>query len=237
MLFALLAVLHGQAESITGKWSERYNFTAITMDEGLPHNFVDDIMKDSQGFLWIATRGEGIARYDGYEFTSFNMGTARAKLRSNFVSKLCEDSFGRIWAVSETGIDILDIRTLQPVQVPSAEGKLLSFCNRPAHFIFRSRTGNIWVCSENKLFKITFGKQGEVKQIINICTLSAGETVRTICEVDDHLWINYKDGIYRIKESTMEPQEPALISSALQMPGILIQVICRKENEIWIGSA
>lgn len=237
MLFALLAVLHGQAESITGKWSERYNFTAITMDEGLPHNFVDDIVKDSQGFLWIATRGEGIARYDGYEFTSFNMGTARAKLRSNFVSKLCEDSFGRIWAVSETGIDILDIRTMQLVQVPSAEGKLLSFCNRPTHFIFHSRTGNVWVCSENKLFKITFGKQGEVKQIINICTLAAGETVRTICEVDDYLWINYKDGVYRIKESEMEPQEPALISSALQMPGIFIQVICRKENEIWIGSA
>ena len=31
--------------------SERYNVTAITMDEGLPHNFVDDILKDSQGFL------------------------------------------------------------------------------------------------------------------------------------------------------------------------------------------
>lgn len=236
MLFALLAVLNGQAESITGKWSERYNFTAITMDDGLPHNFVDDIVKDSKGFLWIATRGQGIARYDGYEFTSFNMGTARAKLRSNFVSKLCEDDFGRIWAVSEAGIDILDIHTMQLVQVPSAEGKLLSFCNRPAHFIFHSRTGNIWVCSENKLFKITFGKQGEVKQIINICTLAPGETVRTICEVDDYIWINYKDGVYRIKESTMEPQEPALISTALQLPGIIIQVICRKENEIWIGS-
>lgn len=237
ILLILSAVLNGRAESITGKWSERYNFIAITMDEGLPHNFVDDIVKDSQGFLWIATRSEGIARYDGYEFTSFNMGTARAKLRSNFISKLCEDDFGRIWAVSETGIDILDIRTMQLVQVPSAEGKLISFCNRPAHFIFHSRTGNIWVCSENNLFKITFGKQGEVKKIIRICELTTGETVRTICEIDGYLWINYKDGIYRIKESTMEAQEPTLISTALQLPGIFIQVICRKENEIWIGSA
>lgn len=237
ILFTLLSVLHGQAESVADKWSERYNFTALTMDEGLPHNFVDDIIKDSQGFLWIATRGEGIARYDGYEFTSFNMGTARAKLRSNFVSKLCEDDFGRIWAASETGIDILDIHTMQLVQVPSAESKLLSFCNRPAHLIFRSRTGNIWICSENNLFKITFEKQGEVNQIIHICTLDAGETVRTICEVDDYLWINYKDGVYRIKEAVAEPQKPALISTALQLPGIFIQVISRKENEIWIGSA
>ena len=81
-----------QAEGTAGKWSERYNFTAITMDEGLPHNFVDDILKDSQGFLWIATRGEGIARYDGYEFTAFHMGNTRIKLRSNFINKLCEDN-------------------------------------------------------------------------------------------------------------------------------------------------
>ena len=41
-----------QAEGTAGKWSERYNFTAITMDEGLPHNFVDDILKDSQGLFY-----------------------------------------------------------------------------------------------------------------------------------------------------------------------------------------
>ena len=64
-LFIFLSSLSIQAEGTAGKWSERYNVTAITMDEGLPHNFVDDILKDSQGFLWIATRGEGIARYDG----------------------------------------------------------------------------------------------------------------------------------------------------------------------------
>ncbi|WP_455664346.1 two-component regulator propeller domain-containing protein [Phocaeicola sp.] len=236
VLCILLSTLNIQAESITGKWSERYNFTAITMDAGLPHNFVDDLLKDSRGFLWIATRGEGIARYDGYEFTSFNMGTTRTKLRSNFISNICEDDFGRIWAVSDMGIDILDIQEMQMVQVASAEGKLLSFSNRPAHFIFHSKAGNIWVCSENQLFKITFGKQGDVRQILKVCELPAGESVRAICEVEDYLWINYKDGVYRIKEATMEPQEPALISSALQLPGIYIQVIRRKENEIWIGS-
>ena len=103
-LFIFLSSLSIQAEGTAGKWSERYNVTAITMDEGLPHNFVDDILKDSQGFLWIATRGEGIARYDGYEFTAFNMGSTHTKLRSNFINKLCEDNFKRIWAVSEMGI-------------------------------------------------------------------------------------------------------------------------------------
>lgn len=39
-LFIFLSSLYMQAEGTAGKWSERYNFTAITMDEGLPHNFV-----------------------------------------------------------------------------------------------------------------------------------------------------------------------------------------------------
>lgn len=50
-LFIFLSSLSMQAEETAGKWSERYNVTAITMDEGLPHNFVDDILKDSQGFF------------------------------------------------------------------------------------------------------------------------------------------------------------------------------------------
>ena len=45
-LFIFLSSLSIQAEGTAGKWSERYNVTAITMDEGLPHNFVDDILKD-----------------------------------------------------------------------------------------------------------------------------------------------------------------------------------------------
>ena len=37
-LFIFLSSLSIQAEGTAGKWSERYNVTAITMDEGLPMN-------------------------------------------------------------------------------------------------------------------------------------------------------------------------------------------------------
>lgn len=59
------------------------------------------------------------------------MGNTRIKLRSNFINKLCEDNFKRIWAVSEMGIDILDIQTMQTVQVTDMKDKLISLCNRP----------------------------------------------------------------------------------------------------------
>ena len=100
------------AENTTRKWMERYNVTYLTIDEGLPYNSVEDIVKDSHGFLWIASSSEGITRYDGHEYLSFNMGTKRAKLRSNFIHKMCEDRFGRLWVASEVGIDIIDLKQL-----------------------------------------------------------------------------------------------------------------------------
>lgn len=38
-------------------FADRYNINYITMNEGLPHNFIDDIYKDSRGFLWISMAG------------------------------------------------------------------------------------------------------------------------------------------------------------------------------------
>lgn len=31
-------------------FADRYNVSYITMDDGLPHNFIDDIYKDTRGF-------------------------------------------------------------------------------------------------------------------------------------------------------------------------------------------
>ena len=67
-------------------FADRYNVSYITMDDGLPHNFIDDIYKDTRGFLWISTAGGGLSRYDGYEFIHFNPNTPHSKLKSNFIT-------------------------------------------------------------------------------------------------------------------------------------------------------
>ncbi|MBQ8521096.1 MAG: response regulator [Bacteroides sp.] len=223
------------AENTTRHWAERYNITYLTIDDGLPHNAVEDIVKDSRGFLWIATSSEGIARYDGQEFIPFNMGTARAKLRSNFIHKMCEDRFDRLWVASEVGLDIIDLKRLANTQIPDEDNRFASFCNQPVNHLWQSSEGNIWVCSENKLFKVTFHEDGSIAHIIQVWQLPESKSIRTICEVDDYLWMNYKDGVYRIKESTLKEQEPSFISSALQLPDVDINVIRKKENDIWIG--
>lgn len=227
-----------QAAPPINKWSERYSFTTITIDEGLPHNFIDDMIKDSQGFLWIATYGNGLARYDSHEFISFNMGTSQNSLKNNFVRKLCEDNFKRLWIASESGIDIMDLQTLQITQITSKDKQLEELCKLPIHYIYNSEAGNLWLSSQNSLFKIIFNQSGDIQEIIKVCQLYQQEAINTICEIDGYLWMNYKNGIYKIEEAVTKKQEPTIISLALEVSwgGASVRVIHHKDNEIWIGT-
>ena len=229
-------IINIKAENITRNWAERYNITYLTIDDGLPHNLVDDLLKDSQGFLWVGTRGEGLVRYDGYEFIPFNMGTASGKLRSNFIQKLMEDDFRRLWIVSDAGIDVLNLETLDTLQIAESNHPFCQIQNQPVSYIHHSKSGNVWICSLGQLFKVTFFADGRVDRVIKVCSLPEGESIRALCEVDDYLWINYKDGIYRVKETVMKELDTSSISQVLRLPGVHITVIRKRSNEIWIGS-
>ena len=50
--------------------AERLPVRRYTATQGLPGGPVNRIFCDSKGFVWFCT-GEGVARFDGYAFTTF----------------------------------------------------------------------------------------------------------------------------------------------------------------------
>lgn len=64
----------------------------INQTKGLPSNAVYDVYQDKSGFIWLATQ-EGISRYDGVEFTTYNC-DAQVSTAGSCIK---EDKFGRIW--------------------------------------------------------------------------------------------------------------------------------------------
>ena len=89
----------------------------IGITQGLPSNFVDDIMFDDAGFMWVATSGGGLCRYDGYEFIVMATGM-EYELKSNFVRNVVEDGFHRLWIGTEWGIEVFDLMNSCMVSVP-----------------------------------------------------------------------------------------------------------------------
>ena len=66
--------------------AERLPVKTYTTVDGLAHNNINKIVRDSRGFLWFCT-GDGLSRFDGYTFT--NYGTDQG-LPLNTVNDLLE---------------------------------------------------------------------------------------------------------------------------------------------------
>lgn len=81
--------------------SRHYLARHFTVEEGLPVNSVNDIVQDERGYLYFSTL-DGLVRYDGYEFTTFNSGNSPG-LTSNRITGITKTSSGLLYMISEPG--------------------------------------------------------------------------------------------------------------------------------------
>lgn len=76
---------------------EDFMFKTLEVKDGLPNNQVNDIFKDSRGYMWFAT-SSGLVRYDGYNFKLFRQQMEEEhSLPDNFVEHIEEDAQGYLW--------------------------------------------------------------------------------------------------------------------------------------------
>lgn len=140
----------------------QYNYTYLNGDIGLPHNFVDDVFKDSKDFIWISTHN-GLIRYDGYKFVSFTTSTFPISIKDNYVQKVCEDNFNRLWIASEGGIDIIDLKLYCNIDLSEKDNATLSkLMNSDASSIYKDGKGDIWISSQNTLYCIELDDKGAI---------------------------------------------------------------------------
>ena len=66
-------------------YSQNNDLRSYALEDGLPQSQVYDLVQDEIGYLWLGTRGGGLARFDGENFTTFN---DRDGLASNYINAL-----------------------------------------------------------------------------------------------------------------------------------------------------
>ena len=83
-------------------------FRQLTIEDGLPSNYVRALMQDSRGFMWFGTL-DGLARYDGHEMVVYQHDPRDSTtLSNNWIYSLCEDHTGAIWIGTHHGLNRLD---------------------------------------------------------------------------------------------------------------------------------
>lgn len=70
-------------------------------EQGLPNNAVECLLQGRDGYLWIGTR-EGLARFDGVEFTVFDGRTPG--FTDDACLALAEDAEGDLWIATKKGV-------------------------------------------------------------------------------------------------------------------------------------
>ncbi len=84
------------------KQMSQYVHDTWNTNGGLPQDSPNAIAQTPDGYLWIATQ-EGLARFDGMSFTTFDSHTTRGALQ-NYVYALFTDRKGTLWVGASGGL-------------------------------------------------------------------------------------------------------------------------------------
>lgn len=209
----------------------------ISMDDGLPSNFVDDLFMDEAGFMWIATSGGGLCRYDGYDFLVFSTNSA-TRIKNNFVRHVTEDGFHRLWIGSEGGLDILDMETFQVVdlsQTPIGD-RQYEVCSS----IEVDSEGCVWVELGNSIMRVSFSDSGEIQSVDTLdddIPLARSVTLKDV-DKDGTVWAGISGKVYKLVASGRGKITaiPVLEGFSYREDAYLSDFLL-KENEVWISTA
>ncbi len=86
-------------------------FYNLTTTDGLSNSQVNDICRDSQGYIWMATPS-GLNRYDGFHFKVFTSDPSDPHaLPNDYVSSVKASADGRLWVHTTSGYCVYDALT------------------------------------------------------------------------------------------------------------------------------
>ncbi len=85
------------------------DYSFVNIKEGVPKVGVSSIVQDHKGFIWIATTGTGLYKFDGIKYTSYKFNFRDTNsLSNNLVQSAFIDSKKRLWIGTENGLNLYD---------------------------------------------------------------------------------------------------------------------------------
>lgn len=150
----------------------------FTTVNGLPDNTINDIQKDKEGYLWIATN-KGIARFDGKNFISFSKNTHPLFFEDNVVNEIQIDDNSIYLISNKFGVKILDRISLKIKSFIT--DAVRSFDIKNNRQLVLKNNGNLELYRHFKKEKTQSFAQFDPKSAIfyrnSICVLSQGKGI------------------------------------------------------------
>jgi signal transduction histidine kinase/ligand-binding sensor domain-containing protein/DNA-binding response OmpR family regulator len=134
--------------------SNNYQFSHLDISDGLSHNQINCIYKDSKGFMWFGTMS-GLNRYDGYTFKVFkHNANNKNSINDDFIESIFEGPGQNLWITTRAGTCIYNFATEQFESDISSWLKTLKLPNATIPKIKKDSRGDFWfICSNSGLYR------------------------------------------------------------------------------------
>lgn len=182
---------------------ERLPVRPLSTSDGLASGAINDVLCDSRGFVWFATR-DGLSRYDGVRITNYRLGITTTQSIFQIIERKNGDylivkqgpgiyRFNASTSVTEE--PGFEMQTLNAVKIFEAD----------AGRVFEDAHGELWLSADAKLFHLTESPQGLVRDSPIDLKSPDGKSLEVVYAKEDKFgtfWIATDRGVVRADPRT-----------------------------------
>ena len=170
-------------------YAQQYSFKTYTVANGLGSASINHIFQDSRGYIWFATQGGGVSRFDGKEFKNF---TKADGLIHNDVTYLAEDKTGNIWIGTASGASCFNGNSFQNYDIQSG------LTDRVVFSIQADPENKIWFATQDRGIRIYDGSNFDSLTICN--GLPSNEVYALTQDHKGNYWFGLAYGIAKYED-------------------------------------
>jgi signal transduction histidine kinase/ligand-binding sensor domain-containing protein len=164
----------------------QYSRTTWTQQQELPQDTVRAIVQTADGYLWVGT-DEGLARFDGYDFTTFRKDSG--DLPSNSITALAATPDGALWIGTPNGLTQYREKRFHTYTTKSG------LPDDAITWLYPDHGGALWIVAGEYLSRFADGRFSNFAPGPDLPVAA----VRLVCEDANHdLWVAGYAGVGKL---------------------------------------
>ncbi|MCP4438757.1 MAG: hypothetical protein GY810_07415 [Aureispira sp.] len=184
------------------------------------------ISQDQEGFIWLGTQ-QGISRYDGYSFKTYQHNPNNPNsLSNNYVNYVFSDKDGYIWVSTRNGLNRFDPKAeVFERYIPDSTTMI-----GPNNFgqVHQNHTGDLYILQAGKLLKLVNWEERKFAKMVD----SKENFDHLIIDQEDNLWLSSRTLGIKLNNT----QEQVVYNMNLGPQNLFNAFFIDRQHQIWLGS-